>query len=176
MNIPETSLFVVEEGVDLKEVKLLPKLKLLLVELTLRRSARKRPFFKINGNGCWEWVRAKIYGYGTIDCDKKTYRAHRFFFEKLVRSIPLGLVLDHLCRNHACCNPEHLEIVTVRENTMRGNTLPAMCARKTHCKNGHDFNSKNTSFLIGKSGFTIRICKICRNKSQKRYMERKQNA
>jgi thiol-disulfide isomerase/thioredoxin len=28
--------------------------------------------------------------------------------------------IDHLCRNRACLNPDHLEPVTIRENLLRG--------------------------------------------------------
>ncbi len=37
----------------------------------------------------------------------------------LARSDVKG-VLDHLCRNESCCNPDHLEDVTVKVNTDRG--------------------------------------------------------
>src|SRR3546814_15830673 len=30
------------------------------------------------------------------------------------------LVIDHLCRNRACCNPAHMEAVTRAENLRRG--------------------------------------------------------
>jgi DNA (cytosine-5)-methyltransferase 1 len=48
-------------------------------------------------------------------------RAHRFAFMDQVGKIPDGLQLDHQCRNPACCNPAHLETVTPKENTQRGN-------------------------------------------------------
>lgn len=48
--------------------------------------------------------------------------AHRFAYELLVGPVPDGLQLDHLCRNRACCNPEHLEPVEGVENRLRGVT------------------------------------------------------
>lgn len=33
------------------------------------------------------------------------------------------MVSDHLCRQHACGNPDHIEPVTSKENTRRGNLL-----------------------------------------------------
>lgn len=48
--------------------------------------------------------------------------AHRFMWRTLIdNDIPPTVFLDHLCRVHACCNITHLEAVTPRENTLRGN-------------------------------------------------------
>jgi hypothetical protein len=37
------------------------------------------------------------------------------------QDVPERHVLDHKCRVRRCCNPQHLEPVTTRENTARGN-------------------------------------------------------
>ena len=50
--------------------------------------------------------------------------------------IPTGLI-DHLCRQRACIRLDHLEVVTQKENTLRGNAASALNARKTHCSYGH---------------------------------------
>ena len=57
--------------------------------------------------------------------------------------IPDGKELDHLCRNRKCVNPKHLESVTHRENILRGETIMAENARKTHCWRGHPLSGKN---------------------------------
>jgi hypothetical protein len=46
--------------------------------------------------------------------------AHRWMYEQKIGPIPKGLVIDHLCRNTRCVNPDHLEPVTRGENTRRG--------------------------------------------------------
>lgn len=70
---------------------------------------------------CWVWQRAKdSKGYGRATIDGSTKLAHRIFYEKFVGPIPLGLSLDHLCRNPPCVNPSHLEPVTHAENCRRG--------------------------------------------------------
>lgn len=46
--------------------------------------------------------------------------AHRRSYELEYGPIPPGLQIDHLCREKACVNPDHLEAVTPRENVRRG--------------------------------------------------------
>lgn len=80
------------------------------------------PQYVEDENGCWVWQRVRDrHGYGRTHRESgKTALAHRVYYERLVGPIPDGLQLDHLCRNHACVNPEHLEPVTNRENVIRG--------------------------------------------------------
>jgi hypothetical protein len=86
--------------------------------------------------GCWIWQRAKTTaGYGTLTLDGRTQYAHRVYYKGYVADIPPGLVIDHLCRNPACCNPEHLEPVTFAENMRR--------SRRPACKRGHVLRDEN---------------------------------
>ncbi len=71
---------------------------------------------------CWIWLGAKnAGGYGLINVNGKSRLAHRWMFEQIVGPIPKDKVIDHLCRNQACVNPEHLEVVSNATNCRRGN-------------------------------------------------------
>lgn len=106
----------------------------------------------------WEWEGARFTaGYGAIQVEGKTRRAHRIVYETVRGPIPDGLVLDHLCRNRICVNPWHLEPVTLVENILRGESPMAGNAKKTHCIHGHEFTAENTHIYNN-----ARICLACR--------------
>jgi hypothetical protein len=72
--------------------------------------------------GCWLWNGAKRGGYGRIRTPDGLREAHRVSYEVHKGQIAEGLCIDHLCRNRACINPDHLEPVTMQENIRRGET------------------------------------------------------
>ena len=57
--------------------------------------------------------------YGQLYARGKVYYVHRVALALRGTPAPLDRVVDHLCRNKACCNPEHLEPITVQENARR---------------------------------------------------------
>ena len=121
-------------------------------------------------SGCVVWTAGKdSKGYGTIG----PWKAHRVAWVAAHgRDVPDGLTIDHLCRNRACVNPDHLEPVTSRINTLRGNTLAAAQAQQTHCKNGHPLEGDNLLpadlLLRGK-----RQCRACgKERARRRYAAR----
>lgn len=119
---------------------------------------------------CWEWTGARYLtsGYGFFWMNRRVSRlAHRVVYESAVGPIPEGLTLDHLCRNRGCVNPAHLEPVTGVENTMRGISLWAVNARKTHCMRGHEFTAENT-IQIKTGSRRCRECQRLRNRAYRR--------
>ena len=124
-------------------------------------------------NGCWLWTGALTGdGYGIL----RRQTMHRWSYEKHRGEIPEGLEVDHLCSVRNCVNPDHMELVTHRENVqrsyMRGKhdhrlgNLGKHKAAKTHCPQGHAYAGEN--LLIDK--YTgARRCKACTDAKFKRY-------
>lgn len=65
------------------------------------------------------------------------------------------------------CVADHLEPVTARVNTLRGESFAAKNARKTHCRHGHAFTEDNT-YITPK---LERQCRACLRAAKKRYLE-----
>lgn len=111
---------------------------------------------RISPNGCWEWMAARHRtGYGRIAFNRETWLAHRLTYTLLVGAIPDGLVIDHLCRNRPCVNPEHLRAVTQWENVHAPGSLApsAFNAKKTTCPLGHP--------LVRRGSTGSRACREC---------------
>lgn len=73
---------------------------------------------------CWLWTgRLNRNGYGRIRWFGKEPVVHRIIFELFHGPIPDMHVLDHKCEVRNCCNPAHLEPVSVGENTRRGKAV-----------------------------------------------------
>lgn len=129
-----------------------------IVDCSMNRMQRAERFWnKVDKRGddeCWLWTASDNgLGYGCFwNGERQTY-AHRFAYELLVGPIPKGLHLDHLCRTPSCVNPAHLEPVTAQINLLRGVGASARHAAKTHCPQGHSYDTIDTA--------GARRCSIC---------------
>ncbi len=125
---------------------------------------------------CWEWAGTlSPDGYGHFFHNERTSRAHRVAYEIFKEPIPPTLTIDHLCRNRKCVNPWHLEAVSIRENTLRGEGRTAVNASKTHCKHGHLFDAENTYYDTSR-GSPMRVCRECQRRRSLDYYHRKKLA
>ena len=67
--------------------------------------------------GCWEWRGGFTEkGYGKLYLGGRQVRAHRISYRLAKGDFDPALVVDHICRNHACVNPDHLRAVTEKQN------------------------------------------------------------
>jgi hypothetical protein len=115
----------------------------------------------VNGYGpdatCWLWGgRVDDFGYGHFKVSGHSLKAHRVAWTLRRGDIPVGMTLDHLCRNPRCVNPSHLQVVTNKENILRGESPTAINARLTHCKRGHLLAGENIRVHHGH-----RQCLLC---------------
>lgn len=123
-------------------VVLLPE----IAKLLARRS--------ITDAGCWQWTGGTNgVGYGVVTVRYRRYYVHRLSYQLAAGFVPTGLVIDHLCRNTSCLNPEHLEPVTHAQNVRRSPLVGA----KAHCRHGHAFTPENT--YVSPAG--ARQCRAC---------------
>lgn len=78
--------------------------------------ARVRP-----GAGCWEWQGIKTKGYGVLKHAGQRVYAHRHSLAMSGVDVS-GRMVDHLCHNPPCVNPDHLRLAdnAVNQQNLRG--------------------------------------------------------
>lgn len=115
--------------------------------------------------GCWVWnTKIRQHKYGVFHVSSGNGRitgmAHRVSYTIHVGEIPEGMVINHKCRNTFCVNPKHLEVVSQRENVLKGFGLAAINHKKSICLRGHKLSGKNVCRTIYR-GSVRRQCRKC---------------
>jgi hypothetical protein len=117
---------------------------------------------------CWLWTGGKFSaGYGSVWWNGSGELVHRVVYDLLVGPLPdrqALLWIDHVCRMRACCNPDHLELVTATDNQLRRADVMADI-----CSNGHPWDD-NARPVPGKPN--QRRCRTCAAERQRRYRAR----
>lgn len=145
-------------------------------------------------DGCWIWTgRPDSTGYGQINSggrEGELLMAHKVSWAIHGRDVPEGLELDHLCHNadltcaggatcrhRLCVNPSHLEPVTHQVNSLRGRSVSAQNAQKTHCPQGHPYGPESLPKSDGcKPARVCRTCKRERDAARRRPGEKRHAA
>ena len=92
--------------------------------------------------------------------------------------IPAGMVLDHLCMNTRCVEPEHLEIVTQQENVRRaiahhqaaGTSNWAPLNEGDLCRSGRHVMEGDNRMLVKRGGNPTYTCRECQREKQRAYV------
>jgi hypothetical protein len=66
--------------------------------------------------GCWLWEGALLDGYGYIEAEGKSERAHRVSWKLHNGEIPPEMAVLHECDVRCCVNPQHLFLGSNQDN------------------------------------------------------------
>lgn len=128
----------------------------------------------VNENGCWIWDGTRHEdGYGIIFISGKREYVHRIMYQLFIGPVNNKRELDHLCRNPSCCNPLHLEAVSSRENSLRGNHPLFVTHREQRCRRGHDLTVAEN---VRRSDDGRVRCRVCATAYQQEYRRKKRCA
>jgi hypothetical protein len=72
----------------------------------------------IDENQCWNWNKGFSGYYGILHNDNKQYLAHRMSYELVNGKLSEELLVRHKCDNKKCCNPDHLESGSRKDNAL----------------------------------------------------------
>jgi len=134
---------------------------------------------------CWIWTGCVVKGVSSRQGYGKVYggvgfedpyagQTHRLVYTILVGPIQEGYTLDHLieegiCTDTRCCNPNHLQQLTVGDNLIKSlSTMPGKHAAKLTCPEGHPYSHTDT---VG-----ARRCRICHTANEARRRRRLRDA
>lgn len=117
-------------------------------------------------DGCWiSRYSVASHGYSQIGWQTKTSRhvvlGHRAAWVHVSGQVPLGMTLDHLCKERRCVNPEHLRMLPNFENARRTEGKDwgmGVCANGHSSENLIAISTRRTKSGIKRSGLGCSIC------------------
>jgi hypothetical protein len=130
--------------------------------------------------GCHLWQGAATRpgpdGYGLFKASTKTTRiAHRWLWEQTRGPLPQEMHLDHfVCEVRRCVNLDHVRPTTPRENVLRSPSPAGDNLAKTHCKEGHPFDTENT-YTTPDGKRQCRTCKRAAHLRRRSYLSSKRS-
>jgi len=72
----------------------------------------------VRDGACLMWTGCKLpKGYGQMRVNMRGVQTHRMIWECRHGPIPPGLMVRHKCDRPGCCNVEHLELGTAKDNS-----------------------------------------------------------
>ena len=126
--------------------------------LTERDIARFHTKYVIHPySGCHEWQGALHNGYGSFSIKGSAYAAHRVAYVLAKGEPEAGSVIDHMCRNRRCVNPDHARAISTQENIRIG-LVGQHNRTKIVCPRGHALAGAN---LIPSLRWAGRACRAC---------------
>lgn len=114
---------------------------------------------------CYQFTGATHRGYGRV-WNGRNMLVHVYVWQEAKGPVLSGMVLDHRCRNRACCNVNHLRVVTRKVNSTENveGAQWQLNKAKTQCPRGHEYSESNTRVLSNGG----RQCKACNRERMRR--------
>jgi hypothetical protein len=87
---------------------------------------------------CWPWIaKSKSRGYGQVTFCGRRFFAHHVAFDlanPLLATVRTEkrLTISHTCHNPLCCNPRHLELLTLEENVRENRGRADLSGENNH--------------------------------------------
>lgn len=128
-------------------------------------AVRRRFEEKVDRSGeCHRWTAAHhSEGYGVFNYKGEIKYAHVVALLLEGVDVPSGMMVDHVyergCRHRDCVRVDHLDIVTPRENSIRGFSRGQVTYRTNVCHRGHDMSDAYEAKRA--NGRISRRCRQC---------------